>query len=49
MNVQPLLDALDIREDAVRGLADGLRTRISELRARLRAAGHGARPAGDSW
>ncbi|WP_329344981.1 hypothetical protein OG252_51330 [Streptomyces sp. NBC_01352] len=35
MNVQPLLDALDIQEDAARSLADDLRTQIDELQARL--------------
>ncbi|MEU7649973.1 hypothetical protein [Streptomyces huasconensis] len=38
MNLQPLLDALGIQEEAARGLADDLRTRISELQARLREA-----------
>ncbi|MDX3536570.1 hypothetical protein PV721_19730 [Streptomyces sp. MB09-01] len=38
MNFQPLLDALDIQENAARGLADDLRTRIGELQARLREA-----------
>ncbi|GLW04797.1 hypothetical protein AB0C86_41335 [Streptomyces lavendulae] len=35
MNLQPLLDALGIQEEAARGLADDLRTRIGELQARL--------------
>ncbi|WP_030776169.1 hypothetical protein [Streptomyces sp. NRRL F-2664] len=38
MNLQPLLDALDIQENAARGLADDLRTRIGELQSRLREA-----------
>lgn len=38
VNFQPLLDALDIQENAARGLADDLRTRIGELQARLREA-----------
>lgn len=38
MNIQPLLDALDIQEDAARALADGLRTQITELQTRLREA-----------
>ncbi|WP_328971559.1 hypothetical protein OG590_07595 [Streptomyces goshikiensis] len=38
MNLQSLLDALDIQENAARGLADGLHTRIGELQARLREA-----------
>ncbi|MFE9792813.1 hypothetical protein ACFYRL_13900 [Streptomyces goshikiensis] len=38
MNLQPLLEALDIQENAARGLSDDLRTRISELQARLREA-----------
>ncbi|MFG2622554.1 hypothetical protein ACGFXC_33565 [Streptomyces sp. NPDC048507] len=38
MNLQHLLDALDIHENAARGLADDLRTRIGELHARLREA-----------
>lgn len=36
MNLQPLLDALDIQENAARTLADELRTRIDELQDRLR-------------
>ncbi|MFC9706029.1 hypothetical protein ACFTWD_35650 [Streptomyces sp. NPDC056943] len=36
MNVQPLLDALDIQEDAARTMADDLRTQIDELHDRLR-------------
>ncbi|MEV7371006.1 hypothetical protein AB0O51_08990 [Streptomyces sp. NPDC090301] len=38
MNIQPLLDALGIQEDAARALADDLRTRIGELQVRLREA-----------
>lgn len=38
MNLQPLLDALGSQEEAARGLADDLRTRIGELQARLREA-----------
>ncbi|WP_431969392.1 hypothetical protein [Actinacidiphila sp. bgisy160] len=38
MNIQPLLDALGIQEDAARSLADDLRTQIDELRDRLREA-----------
>lgn len=38
MNLQPLLDALGIREDAARVLADALRTQVEELQARLREA-----------
>lgn len=38
MNVQPLLDALGIQEDAARAMADDLRTQIGELQARLREA-----------
>ncbi|WP_329201846.1 MULTISPECIES: hypothetical protein [unclassified Streptomyces] len=38
MNLQPLLDALGIQEEAARGLADDLRTRIGDLQARLREA-----------
>ncbi|WP_329374664.1 hypothetical protein [Streptomyces sp. NBC_01483] len=38
MNVQPLLDALHVQEDAFRVLADDLRTEITELQGRLREA-----------
>ncbi|MFE5098158.1 hypothetical protein ACFRCI_50165 [Streptomyces sp. NPDC056638] len=38
MNIQPLLDALDIQEEAARALADDLRTQITELQNRLREA-----------
>ncbi|MEW9514586.1 hypothetical protein [Streptomyces bacillaris] len=39
MNVQPLLDALGIQENAARALADDLRGQITELQGRLREAG----------
>ncbi|MCX2927884.1 hypothetical protein [Streptomyces sp. NEAU-W12] len=38
MNLQPLLDALDLQEDAARALADDLRTQIDGLQTRLREA-----------
>ncbi|MFI8403825.1 hypothetical protein ACIGG5_26735 [Streptomyces sp. NPDC085463] len=38
MNIQPLLDALGIQEDAARALSDDLRTQIGELQDRLREA-----------
>ncbi|MFD4610432.1 hypothetical protein ACFWOT_20550 [Streptomyces sp. NPDC058440] len=38
MNIQPLLEALDLQEDAARVLADDLRTQIGELQGRLREA-----------
>ena len=38
MSIQPLLEALDIQEDAARTLADDLRTQIEELHSRLREA-----------
>lgn len=38
MNIQPLLDALGIQEDAARALTDDLRTQITELQTRLREA-----------
>lgn len=38
MNLQPLLDALGIQEDAARALADDLRGQITELHNRLREA-----------
>ena len=38
MNLQPLLDALDLQEDAARALADDLRTQIDDLQTRLREA-----------
>ncbi|WP_279346604.1 hypothetical protein [Streptomyces sp. AP-93] len=39
MNLQPLLDALGIQEDAAQALVDDLRTWIDELHARLREPG----------
>ncbi len=38
MNIQPLLQALDIQEEAARAQADDLRTRIDGLQIRLREA-----------
>ncbi|MFK4150342.1 hypothetical protein [Streptomyces sp. NPDC004065] len=38
MNIQPLLDALDLQEDAARALADDLRVQIDNLQTRLREA-----------
>ncbi|OLZ63848.1 hypothetical protein AVW11_19870 [Streptomyces amritsarensis] len=38
MNIQPLLDALGIQEEAARALTNDLRTRIGELQDRLREA-----------
>ncbi|MEU9776272.1 hypothetical protein [Streptomyces sp. NPDC047968] len=38
MNVQPLLDALGIQENAARALAGDLRGQITELQGRLREA-----------
>ncbi|MFJ8856788.1 hypothetical protein [Streptomyces sp. NPDC102437] len=38
MNIQPLLQALDIQEEAARALADDLRAQIDDLQARLREA-----------
>ncbi|MCI0385085.1 hypothetical protein [Streptomyces sp. CNQ085] len=38
MNLRPLLDALDLQEDAARALADDLRGQIGELQGRLREA-----------
>ncbi|ANP52189.1 hypothetical protein J2Z21_009471 [Streptomyces griseochromogenes] len=38
MNIQPLLDALDIQEDAARAQANDVRTQIGELQTRLRQA-----------
>jgi hypothetical protein len=38
VNIQPLLDALGLQEDAARTLADGLRTQIDELQGRLQEA-----------
>jgi hypothetical protein len=36
VNIRPLLDALDLQEDAARALADELRAQIDGLQARLR-------------
>ncbi len=38
MNIQPLLQALDIQEEATRAQADDLRTQIDNLQTRLREA-----------
>ncbi|GHF30550.1 hypothetical protein E5082_29175 [Streptomyces griseoluteus] len=38
MNIRPLLDALDLQEDAARALADDLRAQIDDLQSRLREA-----------
>ncbi|MBV7697352.1 hypothetical protein [Streptomyces sp. TRM70350] len=38
MNIRPLLQALDLQEDAARALADDLRTQIDALQALLREA-----------
>lgn len=38
MNLQPLLDALDIQENAAQALAGDLRTQIERLHGRLREA-----------
>lgn len=38
MNLQPLLDALTLQEDAARSMTEDLSTQISELQARLREA-----------
>jgi predicted transcriptional regulator len=38
VNIQPLLDALGIQEDAARALTHDLRTQIAELQTRLREA-----------
>ncbi|MFB9351542.1 hypothetical protein ACFFUA_29625 [Streptomyces heliomycini] len=38
MNLQPLLDALKLQEDAARALADDLRAQIDDLQTRLREA-----------
>ncbi|ELS53075.1 hypothetical protein [Streptomyces viridochromogenes] len=38
MNIRPLLDALDLQEDAARALADDLRAQVDDLHARLREA-----------
>ncbi|MFD8963422.1 hypothetical protein ACFV0C_00225 [Streptomyces sp. NPDC059568] len=38
MNIRPLLEALDLQEDAARALADDLRAQIDDLQTRLREA-----------
>ncbi|MFE2094628.1 hypothetical protein [Streptomyces sp. NPDC059460] len=38
MNIEPLLDALDLQEDAARALTEDLPTQIDELHGRLREA-----------
>lgn len=38
MNLNPLLQALDLQEDAARALADDLRTQIDALQSQLREA-----------
>jgi hypothetical protein len=38
VNIEPLLEALGIQEDAARTLTDDLRTQIAELQGRLREA-----------
>ncbi|MDX2938376.1 hypothetical protein [Streptomyces ipomoeae] len=38
MNIQPLLDALGLQEDAARALADDLRAQLDDLQTRLREA-----------
>ncbi|MEU6059222.1 hypothetical protein [Streptomyces sp. NPDC047097] len=38
MNIQPLLDALDLQEEAARALADDLRAQIDDLQTRLQKA-----------
>jgi hypothetical protein len=38
VNLQPLLDALELQEDAARALADDLRTQIDGLQTRLQEA-----------
>ncbi|MDK0524123.1 hypothetical protein [Streptomyces sp. ML-6] len=38
MNIQPLLEALELQEQAARAVADGLREQIDGLRNRLRDA-----------
>jgi hypothetical protein len=38
VNIRPLLEALDLQEDAARALADELRAQIDDLQTRLREA-----------
>ncbi|MBA4866948.1 hypothetical protein H1V43_37775 [Streptomyces sp. PSKA54] len=38
MNIEPLLDALGLQENAARALADDLRAQIAEFQGRLREA-----------
>lgn len=38
MNLRPLLESLDLQEDAARALADDLRAQIDDLQTRLRKA-----------
>ncbi|MDV9199019.1 hypothetical protein [Streptomyces sp. Wh19] len=38
MNLNPLLQALDLQEDAARALTDDLRTQIDALQTQLREA-----------
>jgi hypothetical protein len=38
VNIRPLLEALDLQEDAARALTDDLRAQIDDLQARLREA-----------
>jgi hypothetical protein len=38
VTIQPLLDALDVQEDAAQALADDLRTQIEELQRQLQEA-----------
>lgn len=38
MNIRPLLEALDLQEDAARALADDLRAQIDDLQTRLQEA-----------
>lgn len=38
MNIQPLLDALDLQEEAARALAEDLRAQIDDLQIRLQEA-----------
>ncbi|RYJ19695.1 hypothetical protein CU044_7542 [Streptomyces sp. L-9-10] len=38
MNIRPLLDAVDLQEDAARPLADDLRAHIDDLKTRTRSS-----------